>query len=203
MPVADLVVVVVERLRPRRSSRRRRRRAVRRAGTARRTWRGRSSGPTAASTGSIEKRSFLRTVMSQRLSDECVDLGLVELAGSRGRRRTEWHDRNRCDGVVVELGTLVVAERVLDGELVEPQLVGELVELFARSDRTGRPTPPCRARASCSDTSATGKPSASSTPLRYTLVWAELMILLEAWLGSSVPNGYRASSTKVVPGRQS
>ena len=35
-------------------------------------------------------------------------------------------------GVAVELGALVGPERVLDGELVQAELAGELVELFLR-----------------------------------------------------------------------
>ena len=65
------------------------------------------------------------------LVDERVDLGLVELAAlgvdAHGVARQEQVGR-----VVVELGALVWAERVLDGELVQAELTGELVELLLR-----------------------------------------------------------------------
>ena len=68
-------------------------------------------------------------------------------------------------GVVVELRSLVRPERILDGELVQPELVGELVELLL--GRAAEVDPHHRVRPSrCSDTSATGKSSASRTPLR-------------------------------------
>ena len=37
--------------------------------------------------------------------------------------------------VPVELGTLVRLQRVLDGELVQPELSGQLVKLFLRGSR--------------------------------------------------------------------
>ena len=63
--------------------------------------------------------------------DERVDLGLDQ-------RGFVGIDTNRVGGqeqvrlVVVELGSLMRAERVLDGQLVEAELVGELVELLLR-----------------------------------------------------------------------
>ena len=68
--------------------------------------------------------------------------------------------------VVVELGPLVRPERVLDRQLVQAELVGELVELLLRRVAQKSTQTTVSGRSRCSETSATGKSSASSTPLR-------------------------------------
>ena len=73
--------------------------------------------------------------------------------------------------VVVELRALVRLERVLDRELVQAELLGELVDLVAVGPQRSTQTM-MSGSARCSDTSASGKSSASSTPLRQARVRA-------------------------------
>ena len=78
------------------------------------------------------------------LVDERVDLGLVEApclgVDAHGMAREEQVGR-----VVVELGSLVGAEGVLDGELVQAELAGELVELLLGGSAEVDPDRGCRA----------------------------------------------------------
>ena len=83
--------------------------------------------------------------------------------------------QEQVGGVAVELRALVGAERVLDGEFVQAELGGQLVELILGRATEVDPHHGVGLARGSSDTSATGKPSASRAPLRYTLVSASPM----------------------------
>ena len=90
--------------------------------------------------------------------------------------------------VVVELGALVGAEGVLDGELVQAELAGELVELRLRRAAEVDPHHRVGLLQVVGDV-GDGKPSASRTPSRYTLVMASPIAVLHARPCSASTNG--------------
>ena len=101
--------------------------------------------------------------------DEGVDLGLVETAAvGVDAHRVAGQEEMR--GIRVELGSLMGAERVLDRELVQAEFTGQLVKLRPSREHRSPPTPPCRAAPDTPRPPRAAKPSASSTPFRYTLV---------------------------------
>ena len=115
----------------RRSSRRRPRRAGRRARSSPRGRRGRVSGPSERARASKGNRSSSRTVMSQR-SLTNASISVSSSAPASVSTRTAWQDEEQVRGIAVELRALVRPESVLDGQLVQAELVGELVELRDR-----------------------------------------------------------------------
>ena len=73
----------------------------------------------------------MRTVISQR----SLMNASISVSSRRAALDVDAHGvagQEQVGGVAVELGALVGAERVLDGELVQAELAGELVELLLR-----------------------------------------------------------------------
>ena len=90
----------------------------------------------------------------------------------------------------------MLAHRVLDRELVQSELAGELVDLGRDGPHRSTHTTMSASPRYC-ETSVTGKPSASSTPLRYTRVCAAVMALLAiAPIAITWHRSYRSSTDR-------
>ena len=134
-------------------------------------------------------------------ADERVDLGLVERA-ALDVDPDRVAGQEQVGGVAVELGPLVGAER----RPRPPARAGSSSSASSWSCsstvRRSRPRRPCRAARGSSETSATGKPSASRTPLRYTLVMGSPITSLSRKVNATRRRSGGARGDRRHPGRQ-